>query len=108
DGGPVVGVGAALTLASAGVGRGTAGVRLVAVVLVRAAGPLPDFANHVVQAVAVGRLPAHRCGAGVPVQLQVLDRELALPGVGHPPTGPSRLAPGAEGPPAGSRASRAR
>jgi hypothetical protein len=42
------------------------------------------MAVHVVQAVAVGRVAAHRGRARVAVQRQVLDGELALPGVGHP------------------------
>src|SRR4029453_15243966 len=65
-------------------GRGAAAVVGVAVGLVPVAGPLPDVADHVEQAVAVGREPAHRGRPCIAVQLQVLDRELALPGVGHP------------------------
>src|SRR5262249_59061911 len=46
-------------------------------------GPLPDIADHVVEAVAVGREGAHRGGAFVAVLAQVLPGELALPGVCH-------------------------
>src|SRR5215207_10522796 len=84
DGGPVAGVDAAVA------GRGAAAVVGVAVGQVPVAGPLPDVADHVGQAVAVGREPAHRGRAHIPVQLQVLVGELALPGVGHP------AAPGVE------------
>src|SRR5512132_2943978 len=70
--------------------RGLAGVQQAwgrPVGLVPVGGPLPDVADHVVQAVAVGRVAAHRGRPCVAVQLQVLDRELALPGVGcHGPT----------------------
>src|SRR4029079_17695071 len=46
--------------------------------------PLPDVADHVVHAVAVGRERADRGGPLVPVVPRVLDRELTLPGVRHP------------------------
>src|SRR5215211_5783473 len=76
DGRRVAGVDAAVTGPAAGVGRGAAAVVGVAVGLVPVAGPLPDVADQVDQAIAVGREPAHRGGAGVAVQLQVLVGEL--------------------------------
>ena len=45
--------------------------------------PLPDVADHVVQAVAVGRKRGDRRGALEAVGAEVLARKLALPGVGH-------------------------
>src|SRR5262245_41317413 len=47
------------------------------------AGPLPDIAGHVVEAVAVGREGTHWGGVFEAVGQRVLNRELALPGVGH-------------------------
>ena len=47
--------------------------------------PLPDVAAHVVEPVAVRREAADRRGALEAVLLQVLPRELALPGVRHRP-----------------------
>src|SRR4051794_21131485 len=44
--------------------------------------PLPHVADHVVQPVAVGWERAHRRRSLIAVLLQVLPRELALPGVG--------------------------
>src|SRR3954447_10199305 len=46
-------------------------------------GPFPDIARHVVDAEAVRGKPPHRRGALVPVNAQVLPRELTLPRVRH-------------------------
>src|SRR6516162_2747157 len=54
------------------------------------AGPFPHIADHVVDAVTVWRECRDRRGALVPVELQVLARKGALPGVCH------RLAAGRE------------
>src|SRR6266404_8819176 len=45
--------------------------------------PFPDIADHVVNAIAVGREGAHRRGARVAIGPVILQREVALPGVGH-------------------------
>src|SRR4051794_38539970 len=45
--------------------------------------PLPDIADHVEQAVAVGGKGANWGGSRVAVERQVLMREGSLPGVGH-------------------------
>jgi hypothetical protein len=69
------------------------------VCLVPVGGPLPDVADHVDQAVAVGRVAADRCGPDVPVLGGVVHREITLPGVGHPAAGRGELvAPGELGP----------
>ena len=47
--------------------------------------PFPDVADHVVDAVAVGRERAHRRRPRPAVGAQVLVRKVALPGVGHMP-----------------------
>ena len=47
--------------------------------------PFPDVADHVVDAVAVGREGAHRRGPRPAVGAQVLVGKVALPGVGHMP-----------------------
>jgi hypothetical protein len=46
------------------------------------AGPLPDVADHVVEAIAVGLEAADRRGPGVAILVRVVDREDTLPGVG--------------------------
>src|SRR5690349_9078162 len=57
--------------------------------------PLPDIADHVVEAVAVRRESSDGRGALVSVALQVLVWEGALPGVRHlPPAGRELIAPG--------------
>src|SRR6266568_9661441 len=45
--------------------------------------PFPDIADHVVQAVAVGREGFHRRGALVAILIEILEWKFALPGVGH-------------------------
>src|SRR5580704_9234597 len=45
--------------------------------------PLPDIADHVVEAVAVRREGANRRGALVTVRVQVLPWKFTLPGIGH-------------------------
>src|SRR4051794_33034990 len=45
--------------------------------------PLPDVADHVVEAVAVGRVGGYRGGALIAVAGQVLLRENALPCIGQ-------------------------
>src|SRR5215208_644275 len=79
--GDITGIMAPLPLAAAWVGRRATGMGRLAVGLVPVAGPFPDVADHVVQAVAVRRVPTHRGGTGVAVQFQVLDRKITLPGV---------------------------
>src|SRR6266487_2430937 len=65
---------------------------------VEVAGPLPDVAGHVVQAVAVGAERPDGRGPRVPVALEVLPGELALPGVGHHPSlGRELVAPAEDG-----------
>src|SRR5215472_804898 len=51
--------------------------------LVPVRGPLPDIADHVVEAVAVGWKGPHRRRAMVAVTTEILPREFALPGVRH-------------------------
>src|SRR5262245_48704747 len=53
--------------------------------------PLPDVADHVVEAVAVGPEAADRRGGGIAVLVGVVDGEDALPAIGD------RLALGIEG-----------
>src|SRR3954469_7961237 len=60
--------------------------RLVRYGIVRARRPFPDVADHVEQAVAVGRKRVNRRGALVSVLVQVLVREVALPGIGQKPS----------------------
>ena len=99
DRGGVAGVDASLLRSAARVGDAAAGMGGLAVRLVPVGGPFPDVADHVDQAVAVGRVGAHGRGAFVPVLAGVLDRELALPGVGHPaPVRVELVAPGELGP----------
>src|SRR5258705_1766178 len=45
--------------------------------------PFPDIADHVVQAIAVGREGLHRRGALVAILIEILEWKFALPGVGH-------------------------
>src|SRR6266436_4187657 len=45
--------------------------------------PLPDIADHVVDAVAVRRESGHRRGAFVSVLVEIFPRKIALPCVGH-------------------------
>src|SRR3954447_12605841 len=68
-----------------------AGVGQVAVRLVPVAGPFPNVADHVVQAVAVGWVGTDRGDADVAVGASVAYGKLALPGVGHPPVRGSEL-----------------
>src|SRR6185436_16442715 len=51
--------------------------------LVPIGGPLPDVADHVVDAVRVGRKRTHRRRPFVPVGHEIRPGELALPRVGH-------------------------
>src|SRR5215469_865701 len=58
-------------------------------------GPFPDIADHVVEAVAVRRKRRHGRGALIAVLAEILDREVALPGVRHVlAAGHQRIAPG--------------
>src|SRR5215207_9733820 len=50
---------------------------------IEVARPLPGIADHVVKAVAVGREGGHGRGALITVEMRVLERKGALPGVGH-------------------------
>src|SRR5215475_9893720 len=45
--------------------------------------PLPDVADHVVEAVVIVREGRYRRGALVTILHQILPRKLTLPGVGH-------------------------
>jgi hypothetical protein len=57
--------------------------------------PRPHIANHIVETISVRRERAHRRGAFVTVQTELLPRKLALPGVGHMTVGRQKfLAPG--------------
>src|SRR5437763_6806328 len=62
-----------------------ASLRRVGFVLLRipVGRPLPDVADHVVDAVAIGREGDDGRSALEPVLLEVLARKLALPGIGH-------------------------
>src|SRR5215207_5635988 len=75
---------ASLPIATPGTLDGAARMRRLTMGLIPVGGPLPDIADHVHQAVAVGWKRPHGGSTGVPVLLEVLDRELALPGVRHP------------------------
>src|SRR5262249_26775305 len=56
--------------------------------------PLPDVAEHVVEAIPVGGKGIDGRGALVSIELEVLPRESALPGIGHrPPVGGERFPP---------------
>src|SRR4051812_8437943 len=58
------------------------------------AGPLPDVAGHVVQAIAVGWEGADRRSPRETVRRGVLPRELAVPPVGQPAAiGPDLVPP---------------
>src|SRR5262245_39019961 len=59
------------------------------------AGPFPDIADHVVDAVTIGRIGHHRRGPLEAVVAAVLERKVALPGVGSMYSARSELvAPG--------------
>src|SRR3954453_1399762 len=61
--------------------------------------PLPDIADHVVDAIAVGRKCRHRRGALVSVVIVVVERKFTLPGVGPVrAAGRELVAPGELGP----------
>src|SRR3954471_4307702 len=57
------------------------------------AGPLPDVAGHVVQPIAVRRIPRDRRGLDIAVvcRVRVSHRKPALVGVGHPLAGGAEL-----------------
>src|SRR5215469_6370605 len=57
---------------------------LVVIRAVPVAGPLPDVARHVVESVRVGGKLRHRSDARESIRALVLEREMALVGVGHP------------------------
>src|ERR1700729_4181148 len=81
----LAGVVALRLAAAARIFRNAACFRRVGLVLLRkpVGGPLPDIADHVVDAVAVGRKRGHRRGAVEAVAAKILVREIALPGIGH-------------------------
>ena len=70
---------------------GAAPVSRRPVLAVPVPGPLPDVADHVEQAVTVGRIATDRCGPLVPVGSGVPDRKFALPGVGEMPAARGEL-----------------
>src|SRR3984957_10499037 len=93
----LAGVVALVFAAAAWIFRNAARLRRVGIVpgRVPVAGPLPDIADHVVKAVAVRRKGFYRRGAVVTVEMKVMQREIALPGVGHlSAAGPEFIAPG--------------
>src|SRR5215831_14735236 len=57
---------------------------LVVIRAVPVAGPLPDVARHVVESVRVGGKLRHRSDARESIRALVLERKMALVGVGHP------------------------
>src|SRR6516225_2710944 len=80
--------------------RPAAGLRWVGFVALGepVAGPLPDIADHVVEAVAIGREAADRRGALEAVGLQILPRKIPLPESRHHASpGGELLAPGVFG-----------
>src|SRR5262245_56898149 len=81
----LAGVVAALLAPTARVFRDAAGLWRIGLVLLRepVRGPLPNIADHVVDAVAVRRERGHRRGAFEAVLVEILARKLALPCVGH-------------------------
>src|SRR6188472_401985 len=56
---------------------------LLVIGYIEVSGPFPHIADHVVEAIAVGRVSADRRGALISILHQVLPRELALPGIGN-------------------------
>src|ERR1700675_5183600 len=83
----LAGVVAVFFAAAARIFRNAARLRRVGLVLLRkpVGRPLPDIADHVVHAIAIGRERGHRRRAIEAVLAAVLVREIALPGVGHVP-----------------------
>src|SRR6185436_10487218 len=83
----MAGIVAAALRAAARVLGDAAWLRRVGGVLCRVpiARPLPDIADHVVEAIAVRRKGGHRRGALIAVHDEVLAGKLALPGVGQVP-----------------------
>src|SRR5262245_15437537 len=81
----LAGVVAQLLTPAAWILRDTARLRRVRFVNRRPpiCGPFPYVADHVVEAVAVGRKRGHGRRALVTVETQILAREFALPSVGH-------------------------
>src|ERR1700761_909866 len=76
---------AAVLAAAARIFGNAARLRRIGFVLRRVPvrGPFPDIADHVVKAVAVRSKGFHRRGAVVSVEMKVVQRKIALPGVGH-------------------------
>src|SRR4029079_16479153 len=76
----------AFVLASAArIFRNAAGLRRVALVLGRVPilGPLPDIADHVVDAVPVRRKRRHRRRTVEAVLTKIVAGKITLPGIGH-------------------------
>src|SRR5262245_59170269 len=73
--------------AATGISGDAAGLRCLRAVVpgVPVGRPLPDVADHVIEAVAVGREDANRRRAPVAVRAQVLVGKRPLPGVGQVP-----------------------
>src|SRR6266571_1951339 len=80
----LAGVVAAILFAAAWILRNAARLRRVSFMLggPPIGGPLPDIADHVVDAVAVGRKRHHRRGTIETIFAAVFVREISLPGIG--------------------------
>src|SRR5262245_3334752 len=83
--GGLTGVVALILATTAWIFRNAAGLRCVCIVPGRepVAGPLPDIADHVIEAVAIGRKSCDGRRAQITIGAKVLSWKLALPGVGH-------------------------
>src|SRR5262245_57235812 len=57
-------------------------------------GPFPHIADHIVEAVAVGRKRGHRRRALVTIEAQILARKFSLPGIRQVTPGREFVAPG--------------
>src|ERR1700730_14814476 len=81
----LAGIEACVLPSAAWIFRNAAGLRRVRFMYLRipVGGPLPDIADHVVDAVAVRREGRDRRGAIEAVAADILLREFALPGIGH-------------------------
>src|SRR5262249_58975815 len=81
----LAGVVARLLALTARVLRNAARLRLVRFVLERppVGSPFPYVADHVVEAVAVGRKRGRGRRALITVETQILAREFDVPGIGH-------------------------
>src|SRR5262249_5174032 len=74
---------AVLSARATRIDRHTARMLLLVSCYIEVRGPLPNIADHVVEAIAVWGIGADRRGPLIAVFKQVLPREFALPGVRH-------------------------